>query len=343
MLMQAVGTVTSVTDWGADAQELTVDAGEMGTRHALNYPSLTGPVAVGNTVLLNTTAVQLHLGTGGFDFVMANVTEAPPAPNNGGASGGHIIKGRYLPTQCAVLTLEEQQQYAAVWEKTLDGFPVLVGQLHSQIAPAAAALWLSGKEKVAYIMTDAGALPLAFSNLTRELKRAALLSVTLTCGQAFGGDMETVTLHSALLGAKHIADCDAAIVCQGPGNAGTATKYGFSGMEQAHNLDIVKALGGTPIAIVRMSESDARPRHFGISHHTRTALEFAYARCVVPVPTGTDSTLLPPGHDVRFVDGTNAALELLETRGIEVRTMGRGMSDDPLFFRAAAAAGLVIL
>lgn len=80
MLMQAVGTVTSVTDWGADAQELTVDAGEMGTRHALNYPSLTGPVAVGNTVLLNTTAVQLHLGTGGFDFVMANVTEAPPRP-----------------------------------------------------------------------------------------------------------------------------------------------------------------------------------------------------------------------------------------------------------------------
>ena len=256
-------------------------------------------------------------------------------------ASGHIIKGRYLPCQQAVLTLEEQAQYADVWERDLDGFPVLVGQLHSQIAPAAAALHLSGKTKIAYVMTDQAALPLAFSRLVRELKAAGLLTATLTCGQAFGGDYETVTLHSALLAAKHILDCDAAIVCQGPGNAGTGTKYGFSGIEQAQNLDIVKALGGTAIAIVRMSSADARERHRGISHHTRTTLEMAYARCIVPLPAGTDDSALPPGHDVRFVEGAQAALDLLAAKNIHVTTMGRTPAEDPAFFLAAAAAGMV--
>ena len=93
-----------------------------------------------------------------------------PCRNRQAEEAGHIIKGRYLPCQQAVLTLEEQEKYAAVWERDLEGLPVLVGQLHSQIAPAAAGLSLSGRSRVAYIMTDAAALPLAFSRLVRDLK-----------------------------------------------------------------------------------------------------------------------------------------------------------------------------
>lgn len=420
MICHAVGTVTRLVAATGDAQELEVRlrGDDNSARRAVSYPSLVGNVREGDRVLLNITAQSLNLGTGGYDFVMANLSDALPgaaandiraavsdvhaavnvvfaaandvlpapndvyaalskvyanlnavhdalsavdatlndvfdAPNGAGGGGkaknraphGHIIKARYLPCQTAVLTLEEQEQYADVWEQTLDNFPVLVGQLHSQVAPAAAALHMAGKKRVAYIMTDGAALPLAFSRLVGELKRVGLLAVTFTCGQAFGGDYETVTLHSALLAARHMdkdAPCDAAIVCQGPGNAGTGTKYGFSGIEQAATLDTVRALGGQPIAIVRMSDADARERHQGISHHTRTALDLAYARCIVPVPVGTDASALPPGHDVREVGNTGAALDLLLAKNITVTSMGRTPADDPLFFHAVAAAGLVL-
>ena len=337
MLIQAAGTVLTVTDWDGDAQELSVRL-EMETRRAINYPALTGPAQAGDEVLLNITAQKLKLGTGGFDFVSANLSRSLSAL---GGDKGHIMKGRYLPCQQAVLTLEEQGRYADIWERNLEEMPVLVGQLHSQIAPAAAGLSLSGRRKVAYIMTDVACLPIAFSRLVRDLKSANLLQATITCGQAFGGDYETVTLHSALLAAKHILGCDAAIVCQGPGNAGTGTKYGFSGIEQAQNLDIVKALKGTSIAIVRMSSADGRVRHQGISHHSRTTLDLSYSRCIVPLPIGADESGLPPGHSVLFIEGAQAALDLLDERGVAVSSMGRTPVEDPLFFLAAAAAGFV--
>ncbi len=340
MLTQAAGKVLTVTNWDNDAQELSVRI-EMETRRAVNYVALTGPASVGDEVLLNTTAQVLKLGTGGYDFVSANLSHALPKP--GTLEMGHVMKARYLPCQSAVLTLEEQEQYAEVWERNLENLPVLVGQLHSQIAPAAAGLFLAGRRKVAYIMTDAAALPMTFSHLVRDLKAAGFVHATLTCGQAFGGDYETVTLHSALLAAKHILGCDAAIVCQGPGNAGTGTKYGFSGIEQAQNLDIVKALGGQSVAIVRMSSADKRQRHRGISHHTRTTLDLAYSRCLVPLPAGTDASSLPPGHTPQFVPNAQSALDLLAEAGVAVTSMGRTPAEDPAFFLAAAAAGLAAM
>jgi hypothetical protein len=339
MLIQTSAVVVETIERADDLQELLALAvDETEPRRLLNYVALTGRVAVGDAVILNVVARSLELGTGGYDFV----TASPGRLKRWTEGKGHILKGRYLPCQHAVLTLEEQITFSEVWGESLDSFPVLIGQLHSQIAPAAAALTISGKERIAYIMTDQAALPMTLSNLVRELKAAGLLHTTLTAGQAFGGDDETVTLHSALIAAKHIRGCDAAIVCQGPGNAGTGTRYGFSGIEQAQNLDIVSALGGTPIAIVRMSSADTRERHQGLSHHTRTTLELAHSRCIVPLPAGTDVTALSAKHDIRFVEGTEAALDLLDGKNIHVTTMGRTHREDPDFFRAAAAAGLVV-
>ncbi len=338
MFTLATGQVRSVTDWDGDAQELEVALDRTTeTRRAVNYAAFTDRAQVGDRVLLNTTAQTLGLGTGGYDFVAANLELRVPPDER---AGGHIIKARYLPCQHAVLTLEEQEKYADVWDRDLGGLPVIVGQLHSQVAPAAAGLHLAGRTRVGYVMTDGAALPLAFSRLVRDLKAAGLLHVTFTCGQAFGGDHETVTLHSALLAARLIEECDAVIVCQGPGNAGTGTKYGFSGIAQAQHLDIVKALEGTPIAIVRMSSADERERHQGVSHHTRTALDMTYARCIVPVPEGADTSALPRGHDVRSVEKTWEPLALLAQRNIPLSSMGRTPDDDPIFFQAAAAAGL---
>ena len=341
MFLHVAGTVTEELYRDQSLQELTVTVTDGDTRRAINYPPVTGRIFVGDLVLLNMTARKLQLGTGGYDFVVAKLPQ-PSRPINAYHAGpGHIIKGRYLPCQQAVLTLEEQEQYAAVWDKHLDGFPVIVGQLHSQIAPAAAALCLRGK-RVAYIMTDATALPMAFSQLVRQLKGVHLVAATFTCEQAWGGDYETVTLHSALLAAKYIALCDVAIVCQGPGNAGTGTKYGFSGIEQAQNLDIAAALGGSPVALVRMSDADGRERHQGISHHTRTTLELVRSRVRVALPAGTD---VPAGlaarHDICFANETQPALEELAARGITVTSMGRTPAQDPLFFASAAAAGML--
>ncbi len=77
MITQAAGKVQAVTDWDRDAQELTVRL-ETETRRAVNYPALTGPAQVGDDVLLNTTAQHLKLGTGGYDFVLANLTRLAP-------------------------------------------------------------------------------------------------------------------------------------------------------------------------------------------------------------------------------------------------------------------------
>lgn len=335
MLDRIHGIVFAIVAERAGVQEIQTDQGS-----AINYVELTGKVAMGDAVLLNRTARRLALGTGGYDFVMARLAGPETGSEPVLTDTGHIIKARYTPVQHAVRTLEEEPAHESCWQLSLDAFPVVVGQLHSQIAPVAAALALRGK-KCAYVMTDGAALPIALSRLVAELRGAELIQAAITAGQTFGGDYETVTVHSALIAAAHILCCDAAIVCQGPGNAGTATPYGFSGIEQAHLLDIASALGGTPIAAIRASEADPRERHRGVSHHTTTSLRLVRSRCLVALPTFVEIDWQDNRHERRMADGTEGALRLLQERGVDITSMGRGIADDPTFFHAAAAAGLV--
>lgn len=339
MLTTAAGTVTEALEWGVQAQELTVKAPGSDVRRALNYIAVTGRAELGDLVLLNTTANSLGLGTGGFDFVIANLTAAP-CIEDADRSHGHIIKGRYLPTQLSVLTLEEQDEHASLWDRDLGRMPVLAGQLHSQLIPAAAGLIIGGAVRVVYIMTDAAALPLAFSRAVPSAKAHGLICASITCRQAFGGDYETVTLHSALLAARHLLNADAVVVTQGPGNAGTATRYGFSGVEQASILDTASALGGIPYAIVRMSSADPRERHCGVSHHTQTALRLVRSRCRIPLPSDAPAADFPPHHEVLRVEHADRVLDSLTGSNLPLSTMGRSMEADRVFFLAAAAAGL---
>jgi hypothetical protein len=356
--------VAEIVGWWGDAvQELIVNVdGEQ--RRALGYVELVGIAEVGDSVSINTTAVEKKLGTGGYDFVISIVQQGIEHPAGLGVypgmwstsdwtqgdGVGHIMKARYTPSQHAVHTLEEQKEHAGIWQRELEGMPVLVGQLHSQMIPAAAGLRAAGCEKIVYVMTDGAALPIAFSMAvraarTREYPGAGgrpLVDATITCGQAFGGDYETVTVHSALLAAKHILDADAAIVCQGPGNAGTGTRYGFSGIEQAGILDTVAVLGGTPIAIVRMSEADKRARHQGVSHHTATSLKLVRSRCIVPLPGDVDASTIEERHDVRSISGADAIVDDLAGTDLPLATMGRTIEKDRVFFLAAAAAGLAV-
>ena len=167
---------------------------------------------------------------------------------------GHIVKVRYTPVQHTVLAVEEKDspERGEIEEfATLDSMPVVIGQLHSQLAPAAGAIkrLSNGRARVAYIMTDSAALPLEFSRQVHELRGKGLIDSTITVGQAFGGEIEAVNIYTGLIAAKQVAGADAVIVCPGPGNVGTGTLYGFSSIEQGEIVNAVNILGGSAIAV----------------------------------------------------------------------------------------------
>ncbi len=353
MLNRHTGRVTRITSDRASVQEFIAEM-DGAEKRAVNYPPLTGTVEVGDDVLLNTTAVDLALGTGGIHFVIANLSRPAQETQQ---TPGHIMKLRYTPCQHAVLSAEEDDSLyqGAIKEfESLDGMPVICAELHSQIAPAAAAVKAIGghKRRVAYIMTDAGALPMAFSRLVVELQAKGLIDSTITAGQAFGGDVETINIYSALIAAKQIVEADVAVVSQGPGNAGTGTKYGFSGLQQGEAANAARILGGTPIIVPRISWADPRERHLGVSHHTITVLgEIALSPSVVAIPLLREDRLQQVevelaaalrwcGHETRIMDG-EPGLKELARKDIRVTTMGRSVEQDREFFLAASAAGAV--
>ena len=149
---------------------------------------------MGDTVVLNTTATALGLGTGGVDFLISNDSRQDSRETRGGPDGGeHIVKLRYTPLQHAVRAAEMDPAFAEIWENatSLEGTPVVVCGLHSQIGPVCAGVKAAlPSARVVYVMTDSAALPIAFSRLVGELKAAGLIDATITAGQAFGGDWE---------------------------------------------------------------------------------------------------------------------------------------------------------
>jgi len=346
------GRVTAVRARRAHITEIEVDI-RGAAEKAYNYDLLTGPVEVGDRVILNTTAVAKNLGTGGWHFVMANASR----PAKEASAEGHIMKMRYSPCQVKVLAAEEPD---SPWARhvndaaSLEETPVVIGTLHSMLAPAAAGIKAAtgGRARVIYVMTDGAALPLWLSNLVHKLKEKGLVDGTVTCGHAFGGDWETVNIYTGLLTALVAARADVIVVAMGPGIVGTASKYGFTGVEQGEIVNAVNILGGRPVAIPRVSFADPRERHRGLSHHTVTALgKIALTPCTVVLPRLDAAEWVqllqrqvacawPAGkHRVVTVDGT-PALEELERRGLQITSMGRTPADDPAFFLAAGAAGI---
>jgi hypothetical protein len=341
--------VAMVNEQRAGAWELTVDL-DGRPQDALAYPALVGPVRAGDRVLLNTTAVQLGLGTGGWHLVVAVET----ASATDVAHDGRVMKARYTPLQAAVRTVEETHRDALEAAPGLRAMPVVCAPLHSMIAPIAAGARASGKASVAYVMTDGAALPGTFSKLVPRLRETGLLDGVVTCGQAFGGgDLEAVTLWTGLLAARHVLGAEVAVVADGPGNLGTDTTWGVTALASGEALNAVEALGGRPVAALRISFTDERERHRVVSHHSLTILErVATVRVNVAVPALDDDAQrksvwdalrarrLEDRHQLVEVDG-RPAIHVLDEAGIEVTSMGRSVADDPAFFLAAGAAGVL--
>jgi Protein of unknown function (DUF3866) len=345
------GRVTEVLEVQSDLVRAQVDADGQHIEVAA-FPSMVGPIEPGDMLVVNTTGLDLELGTGGAGFVLWNL-DGKVLPQR---SEGHIVKLRYTPWQTEVAAVEAPESPhhdKLVHADSLEGMPVVVCTLHSQMAAAVAGIKATRpRARVGYLMTDGAALPLAWSRVVRALEQAGLLEVTCTAGHAFGGDLEAVNVFSGLVALRHVAGVEAAVVAMGPGGVGTGTALGFTGMEQGQVLDAVTALGGRAIAGLRISFADQRARHRGVSHHSLTALRVAAREpTVIVLPRLPAERLeelrgmlvsegLDRRHEVIEADG-GPGIELLRARRIELRSMGRSFDDVRELFLAGAAAGAV--
>ncbi len=316
-------TVTEVLAERPGLQRVATDAGR-----AYALTDLVGPVAPGDRVVLNTTAVELGLGTGGWHVVHWNLAREAWSQ----AGPGHIMKVRYTSLQHDTGAAEEDHPDLP---STVPGLPVVACSLHSQVAVVAAVVrHLAPSARIAYVMTDGAALPLALSDLVHGLRERGVLDTTITAGHAFGGELEAVAVPSALALARHVAGADMAIVGMGPGVVGTASALGTTAVEVAAIIDAADQMGARVALCSRASSADARPRHQGVSHHVHTILGLAAARPELPVPADLAGELV--GSSV--VDAPDAAA-VLTALDLQVTTMGRGPTDDPAFFAAASSAG----
>lgn len=317
---------------------------------ALAYPALVGDPAPGDRVLLNTGALSLGLGTGGYALVVALPDRLPPDPPAGDGYG-HLVKARYTPLQPIVAGVDEQDSphhRLLADADDLAGLPVVTADLHSALPAIVAGAHLAAPgARVAYLMTDGGALPAWFSRTLDGL--AGSLAGVVTVGQAFGGDLEAASLHTGLLAAHHVLHADVAVVTQGPGNLGTGSRWGFSGVAAGEAVNAAACLGGRPVGALRLSVADPRPRHRGISHHSLTAygrVALAPADLVIPgglpadLAADVEAALAPLAARHRLVTVPAEGLDgALRSSPVPLSTMGRGLDEDHAYFLAGAAAG----
>lgn len=335
MLKLRRGTVSAVESPDGGWQRMTVElAGE--PRLAVADVRLVGPCSEGDDVVVNVEARDLALGSGGFDVVHVNLTRGLEGE---GVAGAHVMKLNYTSLQHAVLPVEGERLSVPL------GRPVAVFPLHGHLAPVAWALAQARPgARVGYVQTAGGALPGAMSSTVRELRARGLLADHVTAGPCFGGEREAITTAGALHDGLAERGWDAALVGPGPGILGSGSALGHGGVVAMDSAHAALALRCATVLVARMSEGDPRPRHQGLSHHTRTVLDLLLAPVTLAVPPGVSdapafAAARAQGH---LLHEAAADLDGYRDSGLAVRTMGRSLDEDRPFFAAALAAGTTV-
>jgi hypothetical protein len=328
-------------------EPLTVRVGDS-ERRAWADTGLVGEVKEGDEVVVNVEALDLDLGSGGFDVVHVNLTRGL---EGGGADGPHVMKLNYTSLQHPVAPVEESAEAGAASA----AMPVLVVFLHGQLAPAA---WAAGRAapglKLGYVQTQGAALPGSLSRDVTELRERDLLCDHVSAGPSYGGEREAISTAGAL-DAGRAMGWEAAVVGPGPGILGSASTYGHGGMAALDNAHAALALGLDTLVAPRLSSGDPRPRHHGLSHHAETVLKMLLAPVRVPVPEleaadrpaeGDDESETSALDSLRQATGDRhevwvrpAPLDEYADSALPTKTMGRELDEDRLFFAAALAAG----
>lgn len=322
------GTVVSV-------DPLEVEVGRE-RRRAWVDEVLLGEVLVGDEVVVNVAALDLGLGSGGFDVVHVNLTRGLEGGEEGGA---HVMKLNYTSLQHAV---EPVERPVAGFESAP---PVVVLPLHGHLAPICwAAARAAPGTRVGYVQTGGGALPGSMSRDVRRLRELGLLTGHVTAAPAYGGEHEALGVVGALDAVGSLG-WEAVAVGPGPGMIGSETAYGHGGMEALGNTHAALALGLPTLISPRLSGADPRERHRGLSHHTRAVLDLLLAPVDVAVPEGEPevATALAEADTARHrIRTAPADLDGYAASGLPRSTMGRDLEQDPLFFAAPLAAGRIL-
>ena len=327
------GTVVSVAP-------LTVEvAGER--RAAWADTALLGEMREGDEVVVNISALDLGLGSGGFDVVHVNLTRG--LEGGGGGADEHVIKLNYSSLQHPVEPVERPLDEVA----TASGVPVAVLPLHGHLAPAA---WAAAQAKpglrVGYVQTGGGALPGSLSRDVAALRERGLLCGHVTTAPAYGGEQEALSTAGALDAAASRLGWEAILVGPGPGIIGSATNLGHGGIAALDSAHAALSLRMSTLLSPRLSSGDPRQRHRGLSHHSRTVLDLLLAPVAIAVPDSAEDEIVDAleetgagKHRLRV-----APIDLAgyEASGLPARTMGRSLAEDPLFFAAPLAAGRLL-
>jgi hypothetical protein len=321
------------------AEPLTVEvAGEL--RQAWADSALIGEIEEGDEVIVNVEALDLGLGSGGFDVVHANLTRGL---SGGGTVEKGVLKLNYTSLQHSIEPVERPEEQVAAAAAAI---PVLVIPLHGHLAPAA---WAVGAgrpgTRVGFVQTGGGALPGRLSRDAAELRRTGLLCGHVAVSPAYGAEHEAISVAGALDAAAAALGWEAAIVGPGPGMLGSASRYGHGGMAALDSAHAALALGLPTLLSPRLSAGDRRPRHRGLSHHTATVLELLLGPVEIPVPEGEEeiateiASLAGSRHSLR---PQPFDLDSYAASGLPTRTMGRELAEDELFFAAALASGAAL-
>ena len=315
MLTLRRGRVTAVVSRAEGLVRIEVDGAP-----CVAYPRLTGPVALGDEVIVNIQARELELGSGGFDVLYANMTRGLELAAEGGA---HVMKLPYTPGQAAAVHAEEGRALP----ETLDGLPVVCCSLHSQLAPVCAGI--GDGLRLAYVQLPGGALPVSLSDTMRTLRERGLVATSVGVDACLDGDVQCVSVASALLWCA--AEGFDAVVCGiGPGIVGTGSeprspraRAGWCALRpRPPNRALCWGSGCPP------KGGAAAPRRRG-SDGTMSA-----HRAVAAWPRGVEAPeWLRPREEIDSSGWRDACAEL------PLSHMGRGIDEDALFFAAAFAAG----
>lgn len=329
-------------------EPLTVEVGGE-RRPAWADTALLGEMRAGDEVIVNVAALDLDLGSGGFDVVHVNLTRGL---EGGDPADDHVIKLNYTSIQHPVAPVELPARLVpgtggkGTPEPRERSIPVLVLPLHGHLAPAAWAVAQGSPGlKVGYVQTGGGALPGSLSRDVAELRERELLCGHITAAPAYGGGHEAISVAGALDAAVHGLGWDAVIAGPGPGIIGSDTRFGHGGIAALDTAHASLALGLPTLLSPRLSAADPRERHKPVSHHTLTVLELLLGAVEIPVPSDEPvpiailATTAGWRHHLR-----EAPVDLAgyAAAGLPAKTMGRSLEQDPLFFAAALAAGAAL-
>ena len=312
--------------------------------------ALLGEMREGDEVVVNVAALDLGLGSGGFDVVHVNLTRGLEAPARGRASE-HVIKLNYTSLQHPVEPVE--RRLTTVHGSGVRGArgtapraharsPVLVLPLHGHLAPAAwAAAQAASGLGSATCRPGAGRCRGRSRRDVAELRERGLLCGHITAAPAYGGEHEAISVAGALdaarrarLGRGRWSAPARASSAPTPSSATAAWRPSTAPTRRS-------SLGLPTLLSPRLSAADPRERHVDVSHHTYTVLELLLAPVDVAGPRGrgADRRRARGGARRHRLRSAPRRPRRLRGQGLPGRTMGRDLEEDPLFFAAPLAAG----